>query len=347
MRKKVLLAFDDPGGGLAVSSLIDRLKAENFLELKIYTGNLSENFVNCHKSKKLKSRISKEEAERILDEISPDILVTGTGGGNAEQELRNTAFERKIKSVVILDFWKDYKRRWLYALYPIELMTDKVCVMDDLAKDEMINDGFPEKNLIVTGHPYLDKIFYYNKRHITKNKSKKNNFLFLSQPLHIIGLKNYKIHPLKILLKVLTQLSEVENEKISLTVKLHPSEKLSMELSSVVNEFDSAGLKVKFANEKSKLKNLIEKSEVVIGYNTIAMFEARALNKRTISLNVVPVKKSLVNAMESAGIEIVDISKKKSPDNFMKRNDIKQSSQIYKGGIENCVQVILSELSLN
>jgi len=347
MSKKILLAFDDPGGGLAVSSLIDRLRKEKILELKIYTGYLSENFVSYFKYKKLNSRISKVEAEKIIDEISPDILVTGTSGGNAEQELRNVAFGKNIKSVVILDFWKDYKRRWLYASYPIKMMNDKVCVMDELAKDEMIEDGFPEKNLIVTGHPYLDKIFYYNKSDKIKNRSVKNNFLFLSQPLHIIGIKNYKIHPLKILLEVLTELSKVENEKISLMVKLHPSEKLTIELSSLVSEFDCERLKVKFANIKSTLKDLIEKSEVIIGYNTIAMFEARALNKRTISLNVVPFKKSLFNAMQSAGIEIVDMNKKISLDYLMKRNDIKKSSRIYKGGIENCVKVILSELSLN
>lgn len=346
MSKKILLAFDDPGGGLAVSSLIERLKTENTLELKIYTGNLSENFVSCFKFQKLNSRISKDEAEKIIDENSPDILVTGTSGGNAEQELRNAAFGKKIKSVVILDFWKDYKRRWLYASYPIEMMTDKICVMDDLAKDEMIKDGFPEKNLIVTGHPYLDKIFYYNKKIITKNKSGKNNFLFLSQPLHIIGIKSYKIHPFKILLKILTESSKAEDEKKSLIVKLHPSEEMSEELRNLVSDFNCEKLEIEFADEKSTLKDLLERSEVIIGYNTIAMFEARALNKRTISLNVVPVTKSLNNAMHTAGIEILDINKNISLD-FLSKNDVKISSSIYKGGIENCVKVILGELSLN
>lgn len=40
------------------------------------------------------------------------------------------------------------------------------------------------------------------------------------------------------------------------------------------------------------------------------MFEARALNKSAISLKVVPVKKSLINTMRPAGIEIVDVNKK-------------------------------------
>jgi len=220
-------------------------------------------------------------------------------------------------------------------------------VMDELVKEEMVEDGFPEKNLIVTGHPYLDKIFYSNKKYVTKNKPLKNHYLFLSQPLLQIGIKNYKIHPLKVLLEVLGKLSKADNEKISLTVRLHPSERLTVELSNLVNQFNCEGLKVKFANEKSKLKDLIERSEAIIGYNTIAMFEARALNKRTISLNVVPVKKSLDNAMHSAGIEIADMNRRNSLDDLIKRNYVKKSSRIHKGGIENCAQVILSELSVN
>ncbi|MBK6537757.1 MAG: hypothetical protein IPG09_08265 [Ignavibacteria bacterium] len=44
MRKKVLLAFDDPGGGLAVISVIEELIKIKELDLKIYSGRLSEKF---------------------------------------------------------------------------------------------------------------------------------------------------------------------------------------------------------------------------------------------------------------------------------------------------------------
>ena len=51
MQKKVLMAFDDPGGGLAVSSLIESLQKEK-IDIEIYTGKLSEKFLqkeNCSK----------------------------------------------------------------------------------------------------------------------------------------------------------------------------------------------------------------------------------------------------------------------------------------------------------
>jgi len=349
MRRKILLAFDDPGGGLAVSTLIDKLIERNYIDLEVYAGLLSEKFLaeKTIEFKKINSLISIEEAEEIINNVSPDILITGTSGGNAEQQLRNVAFNRNIKSVVIMDFWKDYGRRWLYASYQLETLKEKICVIDEMMKTEMIEEGFPKDNLIITGHPYLDKIFNYKINLENEDTSGKNNFLFLSQPLHTIGIKNYKIHPFKIFLDAIKELSEIREENILLTVKLHPLESLLSELRSLINEYNGEKLEVKFANEKTQLTELILKSKVVIGYNTIAMFEAKALNKRTISLNVVPVKKSLTKAMERAGIEIIDATKESIFDCLQKKSNSRLSSEVFKGGIENCVKIIFNELNLN
>ncbi len=122
-----MLAFDDPGGGLAVSSLIDKLKEQDLI-LKIFSGKLSQKFLRERniEFEKTESFINKETAKGMIDEFMPDVLITGTSGGNAEQEMRNIAFERNISSIVVLDFWKDYSRRWFYATYNSDEMSDKV-----------------------------------------------------------------------------------------------------------------------------------------------------------------------------------------------------------------------------
>ena len=328
--------------------------------MKIFSGKLSAKYLEERniKFEKTESNINKDKAEEMICDEMPDILITGTGGGNIEQELRNIAYERNIKSVVVLDFWKDYSRRWLYATYPVEAMKDKVCVMDELTKEEMIKENFPEKNLIVTGHPYLDLIFNYERNDMIENNDKfndknrvneqgrKHSYLFLSQPLKIIGVTDYEEHPLKILLEALKCTGK---EKVSLTIKLHPIENKSDELISLADSYNSDELEIKFADEKSSLKNLISESGAVIGYNTIAMFEARAFSKRTISLNVVPVKKSLTAAMKKAGIEIIDANVS-SVLECLNKNDEKTDNEmkdLFRGGIENCLKVILDEVHLN
>ncbi len=348
MQKKVLMAFDDPGGGLAVSSLLGKLENEK-IETEIYSGKLSEKFLNKENRvySKIDSMIKAEDAETIIEKVSPELLITGTGGGNAEQQLRNIAFKKNINSIVILDFWKDYTRRWLFADHNLSEMKDKICVMDELTKGEMVKENFPERNIFVTGHPYLDMIFNYTKRGQEINNFKPNQILFLSQPLHIIGLKDYKIHPLKYFLESLKRLSSESNSGYILKIKLHPSEELAFDLEELKKLYDSNLLKVEFAGKSDSAGELIAESETVAGYNSIALFESRAMNKRTISLNVAPMNLSLIKSMESAGIEIIELGQKNIYDCLVKKYTGTGSSNIFAGGIENCAKIIFSELNLN
>ncbi len=350
MKKKILAAFDDPGGGLAVVPVINELIKNKDLDLKIYSGKLSEKFLSGSTYGKIESDIDTETAEEIIDSYSPDLLITATGGGNAEQFLRNVALKRKIKSVVILDFWKDYKRRWLYADYELKDMKDKVCVMDGETKTEMKEEGFPEKNIEVTGHPYLDKIFNYDKEYRNPGPENKDEelkkILFLSQPLNIIGLQHYKTHPLSVFLSALKKITDSGILKYSVTIKPHPNENDISEIKKINDEYLSERLEIKITEEKEIIA-LIESSDIIIGYNTIAMFEARSFNKRTISLRIAPVRKSLESAMEKAGIEIAELNAEDIISCLSKENNPPGSKEIFNGGIRNTVKLILKELNLN
>jgi len=348
MQYKVMMAFDDPGGGLAVTSLLERLR-QHEIDLEIYCGKLSEKFLEKENRvyNKIDSMITREYAAGIMQNVRPDLLITGTGGGNAEQELRNEAFQKNIKSIVILDFWKDYARRWLYASYSLSEMRDKICVMDEFTKDEMTGENFPEGNIIVTGHPYLDKIFNFSKNNSGKNNFRKNHILFLSQPLHIIGLKDYKIHPLKTFLESLKRMSSENKSEYSLNIKLHPSEEMSSEIEELKKTYDSEYLRIKFADKSSSLKDMILESEIITGYNTIAMFESRAMNRRTISLKVAPIRNSLSIAMKTAGIEVINADEVSIIECINNSKPESYGKEIFKGGIDNCIKLILSELNLN
>lgn len=343
MSKKVLVVFDDPGGGLAVSSLIKKLKDKN-IEVKIFAGKHNTKMLNERELDHtvIESMIEKESSGKIINEFKPELLLTGTSGGNAEQEFRNIAFEKDLKSVVVLDFWKDYSRRWMYSNYPISEMRDSVCVMDELTKTEMLQENFPEEKLKVCGNPYLDELF--QKKENSDEDHETGNYLFLSQPLGVIGIKDYECHPLEILIKGFLN---AEKRNIGLTIKLHPLEKKSEELEAIIEKYDTDNFKIVISDESLPLKEMILKSEAVIGYNTIAMFEARALNKRTISLNVVPVRDSLTQAMNKAGIETVNADEESISICLKNTSKQKTEGNPFEGSIEKCIEVILKELNLN
>ena len=106
-------------------------------------------------------------------------------------------------------------------------------------------------------------------------------------------------------------------------------------------------LSIKFADKDSDIKKLLKNTDAVIGYNTIAMFESAALNIRTISLTIAPVEKSLTAAMKKAGIEIVAPDADKIIDCLNRKKESKRPLNLFEGGIDNCVGIILKELNLN
>lgn len=353
MKKKILLAFDNPGGGHAVCSLLTELGKIKEAELVIYSGRLSEKFTGEFHFRKINTMITDIEAEEIINSNLPDMLITATGGGNAEQLLRNTAFEKNIKSVVILDFWKDYTRRWKYSTYGLNEMKDIVCVMDELTKKEMAAEGFPEEKIIATGHPYLDLLFDSNKNGKelipAGSENDKVKLLFLSQPPGIIGVNKYREHPLKTLLESVEEISGRNKTVYSIVIKPHP---LETELSELIKtsedfNFNKEKIEIRIADKSEDTTDLILSSDIIIGYNTIAMFESRSFNKRTISLSLVPVRESLTAAMKDAGIEIIPVNKEQITECLNSIPVRKNPDGVFKGGISNCIKVILKELNLN
>lgn len=350
MSKKVLAVIDDPGGGLAVSAVLEEMKTDRSNEITVYSGELSEKSVKNFNFRKIKSEIDKQEAERILDKTDPDILITGTGGGNAEQLMRNAAFEKNLRSIVILDFWKDYSRRWLYAAYDLKDMKDLVFVMDDLTKSEMEEEGFPSKRILVTGHPYLDKIFNKNKNESAQDihtEKEKVKFLLLSQPMKVLGVDSYEIHPFKIVSESIREYGIIKNKKTEITIKPHPSEKDFTALEGDLKKNGTDKLNIKFAAQNEDTEKLIRESDIVIGFNTIAMFESRAFNKRTISLNAAPMRNSLLIAMKNAGIEITLPDLSRITGHLLNEKEGILNKEYFSNGIKNSLNKIRQELSLN
>ncbi|MFZ1321946.1 MAG: hypothetical protein WAT71_10350 [Ignavibacteria bacterium] len=347
IKKNILIIFVDPGGGLVISEVAKRLAADSEYNLIIYCGNLSEVISENAdlKYKIIGDMIGIDTAEEIIKTVSPDMILTSTGRGNTEQLFRNIAYRENIPSVVILDFWKDYRRRWLYADHDIPKLKDLICVMDDLTKKEMTNEDFPEKNIKVTGHPFLDKIFN-NKRTLTeKINGNVLNILFLSQPLDIIGIDNYEIHPFRKLINAVSEYSEKSDIQINIKIKLHPSEKMSEDLSIILEEKKIN--KVTLIQTSNEIINeLIEQADLIIGYNTIALFEARSMGKRAISLNLFPMNNSLRKAFEEAGIESSDANTESLIYLLDKEMQTHVSDNIFADGIENCIRVISDELKV-
>src|SRR5574344_2096538 len=147
---KIMFYANDPGGANAIKPLIKPLDEEN--DIVIYGNNSALKILpNC------------EEYNKNLQDIMPDIVITGTSANECtEKTIWKECKKLDIKTIAILDHWCNYGVRFSkYGLNEIEkfdkkcdFLPDYIIVMDNFAKQEMIKDGVPQNIIYPLGNPH-------------------------------------------------------------------------------------------------------------------------------------------------------------------------------------------------
>lgn len=113
------------------------------------------------------SDISLASMEKVLEQVSPNLALTGTsaqeGKANDIVEHTTTRAARKldIASLAVLDIWQAYSQRFSdeRTSQRLDILPTHIAVMDQLAYDEMVAEGFPKEVLVITGNPHFDNLF--------------------------------------------------------------------------------------------------------------------------------------------------------------------------------------------
>ena len=219
---KIMFFAHDPGGANAILPLIEPFKKEH----KVYV------FAKGPALKKLPN--AQELQDYSLKFVNPDFLITGTSANDkTEKLLWQESKKLNIKSMAILDHWLNYGIRFSkYGLNEIEKF-DKKCdflpsfiiVMDEFAKQEMINDGIAQNIIYPLGNPHFENLITQSKnvKNVRSNFAKDDEFLitFASEPYT----EDYGKGNEKVVLEDLIEITKDKNVKI--VVKLHPKEDFS------------------------------------------------------------------------------------------------------------------------
>jgi hypothetical protein len=308
--RRILVVVHDPGGTKAILPVLEALLKNSLYALSIIAGPYAQPilFNAAIKYSPAGSVISYADSESILESYNPQMLLTATSwNSNLEQQFRNVAFTKKVPSIVVLDFWANYSIRWQEALYTPEQTADYICVMDNQVKLEMETEGFRTNKIRVTGHPYLEKLFA--SRH-AKNKAPEKTVegkivhaLFLSQPFE----KEKVVHSIEKVIRALEALQQKATGKnYHLMVKPHPKENIEAVKEGLLPALSSTSIEVEFVSNTADIESLIKENEVVFGFNTMALIEARAWSKKVLALEIHPFYPALKSAMQQMGIQIID-----------------------------------------
>lgn len=269
--KKILFSAFDIGGGNSIFPVVKGiLKNKSFKALCLAGGPSKEVF----KKEKVKyidaDLLNNKELKILIKNFKPDLFVSGTSNG--------VQFDKKIlldvkntgtKTIYILDYWANYWERFSGTKKDFKYLSDTICVMDKKAKNEMIADGFDAKIIAITGNPFFD-VFLKN---IKKKIESKSIILFLSQPY--IGKKDkFGYDEFEVLNGILKTL-DVFALDFKVIIRAHPKEKKGK-----FDKYLTTNVKIDY---KTPMEELLSRAGLVIGMNSMVLFQAAVAGKKVIS----------------------------------------------------------------
>lgn len=304
MKKKILVACNDPGGTMACLPVIKRLICDNNVYTSIYAGGSAQNIFSSEnipfKTFPL-NRIYKKDLwkiEDLLNKEKPDLVFTSTSFGKViDNAVLFAAIKKEIKTFVLLDQWCNYSQR--FRVYTpnrnYEYLPNFIGVMDEYAKSEMIKEGFPPERLITMGHPYFDSIIMQKRRLSAEerlNFKKEYNIdtrsilvIFASEPLHRGDLKRIGYTDIKIanqLIRAIESISQETRKKITLLIKIHPRDERS-DTAFPINTGKNVRILLVRGGQATKF---ILNADIVAGMSSIFLLESFLLGKPTLSIQI-------------------------------------------------------------
>lgn len=276
--EKILFAAQDPGGFNSLVNVIKKLKSEKF-NIKVLLANESRQIAANNKIDFTDCTDKNESTIReIMDKFNPNMVFTATSAGmSLEKKVLSWVKENKTKSISIIDFWSNYKIRFSTpGTADLKYLPDAICVIDEYMKKEMVGQGFKKENLFVTGNPFFDTLK-------KAKKEKEKYILFASQPFSEAAAKDKKFAD-KPAFNEVNIFSDIENtlresgNKLPILISFHPREKKRDKFDKIIS-----GSKIKIKIAKKDTVRLFSGAKLVIGINTMILFQAALGGKKVIS----------------------------------------------------------------
>jgi len=257
MKSKITtgIVANDAGGAELLSSYI--LTKSNSNYLYFLKGPAKKIF-----NKKINKIVLENNLNKFISRVDK-LICASSFKLNFELRAIKIAKGKKIKSIVFLDHWVNYKMR--HIMKGKLVLPDIFWVTDKHAK-LIANTEFPKKKIIVKRNYYLDSF----KNIKLKNIFKKNSILYICDQKRKKNVKYSELESINYLIK---NLEKITNENVKITIRPHPSEtkKKYQQLSKH---------KMISISENNTLLQDIAKNEIIVGAGSMAMLVASLFRKK-------------------------------------------------------------------
>ncbi|MBI4389227.1 MAG: hypothetical protein HY580_03525 [Nitrospinae bacterium] len=234
---------------------------------------------------------------RVLQDARPKALVCGSSLrdgqlGNIEGRFIAAARSLGIFTISILDFWSNYRARYSSdSRETLDCLPDVICVADESMKEGLVEEGFPESSIQITGNPHLERLWDIKKNALDKAdllqlRSRlgflENDFVvsFLSQPIALDhGTEKWGYDENIVMHDLIEALnrSSLPNP-MKLAVKTHPRE-----TPRSWKELNQGGRAVMSDFKGENVYELLAASDLIVGMTSMLLVEAHLLGLNCVS----------------------------------------------------------------
>ena len=218
-----------------------------------------------------------------------EILLSSTGWQtDFEFKAMQLALLNGKRVIAVLDHWVSYQERFLRESSLINV--PEILVFDQKAR-EIAKEIFPDVHIHLSENFYLrdSKQEYIFKKSQNLND---NTFdiLFLCEPMASTENANqtYGYDEYQVLEYFFSVLKEKSCTKFKILLRPHPSESFEKYISLINSDFIHVEI-----NTHRTLAECIDKSEIIVGCNTMAMLVALEIGKKVYSVVPPPMKSTL------------------------------------------------------
>lgn len=240
----------------------------------------------------------------FLKTIKPNYIVTGTSLNDyTERFLWESAGKLGIKSIAILDQWmnlgirfseynythiEEYQHNPVHAYLP-----HRICVMDNMARETLIEAGIEEDRIIVTGQPHFDVVREKYKLANEAYDREYFNIVFASEPILEDYDKNcsedmfWGYNQLTIfgaILQELQKVVEVCNRKMRVIVRPHPRENNTIWLQKI-SQYKYDNIMVICDTVQDSFA-VMKSADLVCGMSSMFLLESAICNKSILSVEI-------------------------------------------------------------
>jgi hypothetical protein len=294
LHRKLLVFSADPGGAECLSPVMWLLNNKTEI-LLLCKGTAARVFKRLGHQYINTDDMTFEAIKNIVEgHVVGGVLTSASSlpeNDMTEKMLWVWAKEKNIPSIAVLDQWENYINRFSGRGTGecMMFMPDKICVMDELVKSEMMRDGFLEDRLCITGHPAIESfakmIAAYRKspnREMLAESRSGLRLLFFSQPIkkyygNMLGYDECTV--LRDIVSAFSALEKAIGEKIDLLCKLHP--KNSKEDFRTLDRKKRAV--ARFIVDEYPNCELIVGSDIIVGISSIMLLHSLLAGVPTIS----------------------------------------------------------------